>query len=176
MSDLSTDIPQPDHQGFEPEKNSHPGVMLVTMLLLTAALGLTGTMMLDYAKSRGAFARTDDGTSETEISPAASLLKSFEKSTAQEAEQETAVEETDNGSPISDLFGNRDGTVRWPKLELTGFGVSPNGNDSFAIINEHLYHPGQKINGKVMLVEIQSHAVKVEYQGETRMLTVDTQR
>ena len=63
--------------------------------------------------------------------------------------------------------------VRWPKLKLTAFGKSSDGQSGFAKINGQYVLPGGLIGGKVRLVEIRPHDVVVEYQGETRSLTID---
>ncbi len=171
MSELSKH-PDSADSVIESDKTSSPWVMLTTMVLLICALTLTGLMMLNYA-----FARRPamDGTADAEESgrPRLSLLPSFPKRPA--AAEAEMKEEKAKGS-FSGLFGTPEGSVRWPNLKLIGFGTSTDGKESFAIINNRQYHAGQMISGKVMLLEIRAHDVVVEYQGETRNLTVDTQR
>lgn len=180
MSELSNKLQHPDDSENETDKKAAPAVMLVTMVLLIAVLLLTALMMLHYSGASEALtgASTENGTNTTAqaketatITEQAGALIHSLKSSDSEKDQ---AEEKSGG--LAGLFGNREGGVRWPRLELTGFGTSTDRRESFAIINDHQYHPGQLINGKVTLVDVQDHYVVVEYQGESRNLTVDNKR
>ncbi len=180
MSELSNELQRLDNSENETGKAVAPAVMLVTMVLLIAVLLFTSLMMVHYSGASKALAgaSTDEGThtapqAEQTVpiaEQAGALIRSLK---GNDSEKEQAEEKSGR---LVGLFGNREGGVRWPRLELTGFGTSINRRESFAIINDHQYHPGQLINGKVTLVDVQDHYVVVECQGETRNLTVDNKR
>jgi len=69
----------------------------------------------------------------------------------------------------------RENTVRWPKLKVTGFGTSTDIDGSFAIINGQRVLLNHYING-VQLVEIRAHDIVVEYKGERRILADELQK
>jgi hypothetical protein len=61
--------------------------------------------------------------------------------------------------------------VSWPKLALKG--VVGKGQSGSAFINSEVVGPGEQIEG-VKVVAIDKGAVRLEYQGETRILKVGT--
>jgi hypothetical protein len=73
---------------------------------------------------------------------------------------------------VKRFFPRDNAEVRWPKLKLTGFGRSADGEGGFGIINEKHVLKGQEISG-VKLVEIRAHGVVLEYKGERKTLAVD---
>jgi hypothetical protein len=175
VTDLINDPPQPDE---EPNTNkpSSPWVTLVSMVLLIAALLLTSAMLFDYAMSA-----KGGGSDKPGFGMAGLLDKSKEiagkiripKKT--DAEQTSASTNTPSakGSGIAKLFsGNKDKPIKWPKLKLTGFGRSIQGDGDFAIINGKKILAGQDV-GDVKLIEIRSQDVLLEYKGEHKTLTVD---
>jgi len=157
------------------------GTMVVTLLLLIAGFLLSSAMLFHYGLKRVA----GDGAAEFNL---AAWATQFASPTDQPKKPQAPIKEpapTQNtvaenakesgGGGIGKLFGGQSDRVKWPKLKLTGFGSSTDGQGGFAIINAKQYHPGQMIDEKVTVVEIRSQDVVVEYGGETRTLTVDLQ-
>lgn len=175
VSDLSNEAPVQDKPFADERSYASPKVMLVTMILLIAALMLTGTMMLYYASTRdGQLVDAAEKQNDSSFSMS-TLLEKVRKPDDAAAANPTDITEPENGSSGFSLFGNRSDKVRWPKLKLTGFGTATDGSESFAIINNHHYHQGQLINGKITLQEVRDYDVVVVYMGETNTLTVNVQ-
>ena len=176
MSELSNEPPIPE-EAIETEESSSSWTMFVTMILLIAGLALSSTMMLHYSsKKRGTTDETPEHTFNVAklLEKAKTYTKDLQKpKEAQPAEPQQAVQTEERG--IGKLFGARTDHVRWPKLKLTGFGSSTEGDGGFAIINGDQVHLGQLIDGKVKLTQIRSLDVVVEYMGESKTLTVDLQ-
>lgn len=177
MSNLSNDTSLPEE---ETGSNASHKAMLITMILLIAGLTLTGTLMLHYAKAQNstlAAAATNDSDGSGDLTRQTASL--FMKKLAPTEKKETQpsavpnIEPEDKNSMLNQLFQNRDGDIKWPKLKLTGFGTTSDGGGGFAIINDQQYHVGQLINGKVRLSEVRKHDVLVELYGETKILTVN---
>ena len=180
MGNLSNDTSRPELPAEDTKSSASHKMMLITMALLVASLTLTGTMMLHYAKTHNR-ALTEAATSDTEGGGAltrqtASLfmtkLASAEKKDAQPSTVPD-IKPEDKSSMLEQLFHNRDSTTKWPKLKLSGFGSASDGSGGFAIINNHQYHVGQTVNGKVKLIDVRKHEVLVEFNGESKILTVN---
>lgn len=182
MSELSNDPPIHD-EPFEIEEDAPAaqGTLLVTLLLLIAGFLLSSAMLFHY----GFKSLPSDGKPEfnlaawkAKMAATAEQLKKPEAPTQEPAEGKpvaAGTKEKPEAGGINKLFAPHGDRVKWPKLKLTGFGSSTDGKGGFAIINGKQYHPGQMIGDKVMVVEIRSLDVVVEYGGETRTLTVDVQ-
>jgi hypothetical protein len=191
VTDLSTDPPIPEDDEQDSGSRS-PWTMLVTMLLLISGLLLTSALMLDSALNRGG---EDSGKviDFSGIKGKSTDLKAFFKKQLEKPEEETAAPQTPEAkaadkeianppgpvppsekppSGLNRFFSGRSGSVRWPKLKLTGFGTSSDGTSNFAIINGDQVQVGQIIDGKVKVLEIGYQNVVVEYMGETNILTV----
>lgn len=151
---------------------SSSGPTLVSMLLLIAALSLGGIMMLHYAAKNNPAPEGAEASEKPEAGFNFEKIANLFKKEVRPADTNTtavaAAEEEKGGFK---LFSG-DGSVRWPKLKLTGFGVGAGGGEDFAIINGQYIHPGQLIDGKAKLVEVREHDVVVEYKGETKALMV----
>lgn len=173
VSELSKKLRSPEDSLPETGKSSSPAVMLVTLLLLISALSLTGFMMLHYARDRQPPAEWAPSESADETitlkDRANALLREFKKPPQTNAYESKA----DKDGGIGGLFTKRKSEVRWPRLKLTGLGTSVGSGEAFAIINGGPYTPGELIDGKVVLIEVRAHDVVVEYQGETKNLTID---
>ena len=133
------------------------GTMLVTILLMIVSLLMTSTMMMHHTFEKNS---TDTGNKNPSLAWFSFLTNNHQGI------------ETAKTAVFSKLFGNGSDKVRWPKLTLTGFGSGTDQESSFAFINGKKVHLGQRINGKVKLVEIRAHDVVVEYKAEQKTLTV----
>lgn len=194
MSDPKNNIPIDDEsfdeEGSEEQATSQ-STMLFTMLLLTAALLLTGRMMMHYARANLSEAEMQAmGIGSTNsfdgfgLSTLAERIKEEKTSfatkhndnsaSAANVAAKTNLHGTSDENSIKQFFNMGGENVRWPRLKLTGFGSSKDGHGGFAIINGEQFHPGQLIDGKVKLVEVRAQDVVVEYMGETKTLIVDT--
>jgi len=151
--------------------------MLVSMLLLISGLILSSAMLMHYAQgskksadkeSTFDFARlTEKGKELFAKVPAA---KEQEKAGNKPPPTEDAKS---RDSAIKNFFSGREGgTVRWPKLKLTGFGIPSGGEVGFAIINRKHVVVGGTISG-ARLVKILEYGVLVEYKGETKTIIVE---
>jgi hypothetical protein len=170
-----TDLPPISDKDKPNDASSSSRTMLITMLLLITGLILSSAMMLHYAF---------DGGEEGGIGFAGLL----EQDGTWTGDSGKRPDEDAAGAPAGELtyapaesavsrfFSPRDdGTVKWPKLKLTGFGKSTDAEGSFAIINGQQVMVSNYI-GEVQLVEIRAHGAVVEYRGERRVLTVDQVR
>lgn len=179
MSDLSNNPPLPDDD-ISIEEKSSPWTMPITMLLLIAGFLLASALMLNHTfNSKG-----EDGEKGFNLTALTEKGKAFasEFKKRPEAEEKAEVEvkaeipaEKKPEGGITSIFKSREDKVRWPKLKLTGFGSSADGEGGFAIINGKQVLLGELINEKIKLVEIRTHDVVVEYQGERKTLSVDAQ-
>ena len=168
VSELSKDISNNENTFTDEKTLISSRSMLITIVLLISSLVLTSAMMLHYAAGTP---ESDDMEAEQEASPS---LKAFSELFARkETTNAAAATDPDSRSPINRLFGGDTDSVRWPKLELTGFGRAADRTESFAIINRKQYYPGQLINDKVALIDILGHGVVVAYMGETNTITVN---
>lgn len=151
----------------ETEESNSPWPTIITVSLLIVTLIFSGAT-LDAASGQHALKNLITLESFLEILP---RLKITAKTNPQEvAENETA--ENAPSATTSSLFASREKAVRWPKLKLSGFGTSADGSGDFAFINNKRVHPGQLIDEKVLLVEVRADDVIVEYQGETKTLSL----
>lgn len=176
MSDLSKDVPLSDELVNGANANTSQRAMLITMILLVSGLLLTSTMMLYHSNKQNTAptkANTDHETPKELGLKTASFIKGFRRKVSKE-ESESIPDANLRAGVMDQFFGNRNNSARWPKLKLTGFGTSTDGSGGFAIINNHKYKIGERINGKVTLLDIRKHNVLVEWSGETKILTVDT--
>ena len=161
------------------------GVMFTTMLLLICGLLLTSAMLLHYGLKQ----TDDEGKTISGLTLALEMMRSRASSdlipgspttSAAETESPSApvagkIDATDEktGFNLKGLFSkSNDGSVRWPRLKLTGFGLPSQGQVGFALINGKHVVEGGSINN-VKLVEILEHGVVVEYKGETKTLIVE---
>lgn len=151
-------------------KGTSTSSMLVTMLLLIAGFILCGTMMLHYAlKQRAAEGGAEEAWSFSGESFNAMLFAQRDAGGASPGGQKPAV---DAASLAGKLLPPRNGKVRWPRMELTGFGRGADGTGGFAIINGNQILVGERF-GKVTLVDITPQGAVVEYLGERQTLVVD---
>jgi len=170
LSDLNIETPLPEESDNHEESTSSRS-LLVTMVLMIAGFILTGTMMMHYATKRGG------GTAGMK-SPVFNIAGLMEKGKAYQAHRKESkaakpdIQADTQEKSLGKLFSQRREKVRWPKLNLTGFGSTTDGTGGFAIINGDHVHPGQLIGGKVTLKEVRSFDVIVEYMGEQKTLTV----
>lgn len=175
MTDLSNTPPDPENDNDNPESPTSPRVMLITMILLISGLALSSVMFLNYAM---------DGREEGDQTMASAFAKLMEKGKALIPEpepmknpkplEEEPLETTEiaSGSSMMRFFSSEKPTVvRWPKLKLTGFGKGYNGQSDFAIINNEQILVGTPID-EVMLIEVLTQGVVVEYKGERKTLNV----
>ena len=100
------------------------------------------------------------------------LLSEAKNKAAQQKESDLLAENTNGDEGVGRFFQRQAGTVRWPKLKLTGFGSSTDGASGFAIINGQHVIAGQQIS-KVTVIDIGDQSVMVEFKGEQRTLSVD---
>lgn len=155
-----------------PEQHS-PWIMLTTLLLLIGGLLFSSAILVHYGMQRRG------GTSDA-ASGFAGLLaegREFAARTLPQPQEKTAGEPTATAAPeslgIKKFFsGSDEENVKWPKLKLTGFGKGVHLEDGFAIINGKKVMVGGQI-GDVRLVNIRTHGVLVELQGEQKTLTVE---
>ena len=172
--DVTDSINPPSVQKSEaetPEEQS-PWIMLITLLLLIGGLLLSSAMLLHYGlQSRG-------GTAGSNFSLAGLMERGRDfaaKARAQTPEEPAAgapLEVAPESAGIKKFFPPSNGTLKWPKLKLTGFGKSVDSEGGFAIINGKQILIGNQI-GDVTLVKIRTHGVVVELKGEQKTLTVD---
>jgi hypothetical protein len=175
LSELSNDPPIQE-ESVKLEDTTSPWTMLITMVLLIAGFIMASVMMLHYIPKDAAV----DSKVKKESINLSSLMEQGKKYATQlknpeetePAEQPQKATESEEAK-LSKLFSSRGDKVKWPKLKLTGFGTSSEGDGGFAIINGKQIHPGQLIDGKAKLDQIRSNDVVVEYMGETKTLTVD---
>lgn len=151
-------------------KGTSTSSMLVTMLLLIAGFILCGTLMLHYAvKQRAA---EGGAVAASSFSGAVfSAMRDAQRGTggASPGDHEPAA---DASSLVGKLLPPQNGKVRWPRMELAGFGRGADGTGGFAIINGKQILVGEHF-GKVALVDVNSQGAVVEYMGERQTLVVD---
>ena len=176
MTEISTPPPIPENDDTTPAPAS-PWVMLITMLLLISGLILSSAMLLHYAMDG------KEGEAGNPASGFARLLEERKKlsvkvptagkqgASENQPSEPTAANPSDSSIMKSFFGGGDDGTVRWPKLEVTGFGQSADAVSSFAIINGKHVLVDTYI-GEVRLVEILPQGAVVEYQGEQKVVTI----
>jgi hypothetical protein len=170
VSDLSTIPAIPDNDNAEPGRPS-PWAMLATMLLLIAGLLLASATMLYFAWKKG----SGTGSSFELASLINTVMDDASKIQAEEKQPAAGQIKIDRPEEIKpDTLPKTSGTskVKWPRLKLTGFGSSSDGEGGFAIINGNQIFLNQYI-GKVRLLEVRAHDVVVECQGEQKTLTVE---
>lgn len=174
MNELNNEPPIPDEAAEIEAQSSSQSAMLMSMLLLIAGFILSSLMFLHYGlRNRGTGDHPSDGFNLTALR--AKGHDFIQKLNRPENALETRQTENPSATAGLQLFPRGD-SVRWPRLKLTGFGSSTDGNGGFAIINGEQILPGQLVDGKVKVVEIRSQDVVVEYMGETRTLIVDLQK
>lgn len=174
LSDLSKKRSDQQKPNLDTTGQTSPKTVLTTMLLLIAGLLLSSVTMLHHSS-------TAKGTEEKPLLDVSTILEKAKTYTTQlkSSEADLANQMLEIAGPKQPgnipWFGNKTSTVRWPKLELTGFGKAADHKGGFAILNGEQVLLGQLINRKVKLVQIRPHDVVVEYKGETKILTMDTQ-
>ena len=178
MTELSNDPPIQEPDKEAPEQTSS-WIMLTSMLLLIAGLVLTSAMLVHYALDRNI---GEDGSrfDVSQLLEKGKTLSDQAKAKMGEGNKpKTVIEEPKPGQStevsVKRFFPSVNAEVRWPKLKLTGFGRSADGEGGFGIINEKHVLKGQEISG-VKLVEIRAHGVVLEYKGERKTLAVDPTR
>ncbi len=168
--------PLPETDNMTPEPSS-PWVMLISMLLLISGLILSSAMLLHYAMD------DKEGATWESFFDFAKLMEEGKEPSAKaqttntqgEPKKESPESTAPNPSGLSFkkfFSGGGNGTVRWPKLKLTGFGTSADTEGGFAIINGKHVLVNTSI-GEVTLVEVRAHGAVVEYKGERKILAVE---
>lgn len=166
------------------DAKASPGVMFTTILLLIGGLLLTSVMLIHYGlKGTDENGEPISGlTRFVEITKSRSAKKPANTETKNPSSPSFTTETSPSTSPavaksskfsFKNLFSKEGGdSVRWPRLELNGFGLPSKGEVGFAIINGQHVVEGSTIKG-VVLKEILAHGVVVEYKGETKTLIVE---
>jgi hypothetical protein len=156
---------------IDEEETRSSGVMLFTMLMLTVGFSFSSILMMNQSLN----VRSTEGTPVFVLSDIVEKSKSLaDKPILKKADAGAASAAL--SSPIADIkqmvmSKTSSNKLKWPKLRMTGFGISSDRTESFAIINGDLVHPGEFAD-KVQLVEVRTHDVVVEYNGERKLLTV----
>jgi hypothetical protein len=178
VTELSNEPAITEKEHEHPEKTS-PATMLISMILLIAGLLLASAMLIQQAQERSGSSRTTRSGFSAFIQKGKSLSSQAKANAADKNEVRASAEEanisTTSPSRFKQFFQKTNHSVRWPKLKLTGFGTSSDGESGFAIINEKHIIVGQQIS-KATLIEIGVQSVVVEYKGEQKTLTVDPSR
>jgi hypothetical protein len=172
----SNDSP-PHGTGQDAERKSAPGAMLVSILLLIAVLLLTSALLLDSASARqGRTGKTGAGFSQA-LEKAKGLFAEAKSKTV--APSPSPSPQTKSSTPekkgiLGLSFGGKKkkGNVHWPRLKLSGFGKAAAGETGFAIINGKRVNVGDAASGATV-VEVSDRGVELEYQGATRILTME---
>ncbi len=155
------------------ERKPAPGVMLISILLLIVGFLLASAMLLHYGmEGNGETGNPIPGLAQT-LEKAKSMVaatKTDPETPAPAKVPEVAAKPKESG--IKGLFPAKSGNVRWPRLELAGFGIPAAGETGFAIINGKHVVVGGEIKGAT-LVEILGHGVLLEYKGETKTLSIE---
>ena len=176
MTELSHEPAVPESELEHPEKTS-PWIMLTSMSLLIAGLLLASATLIHRAQEKTGNSNTAFLDLSEFIKKGQSLSSQAKSKVAEKSEVQTTDTEPKASqarpSGITRFFSGMNNGIRWPKLKLTGFGKSADGESGFAIINEKYVIEGQKIS-KVTLIEIGPHSVVVEYKDERKILTVDS--
>jgi len=177
VTETSTPPPAPENDNITPASSSSPWVMVISMLLLISGLILSSAMLMHYAM---------DGKEGTAMESTFDFARLMEKgkgfpAKAQATREQTAIENepptATDSKPVDSFFkkffsGRGNGTVRWPKLKLAGFGTPSGGEVGFAIINGKHIVVGGTVNGAT-LVKILEYGVLLEYKGETKTIIVE---
>jgi len=161
------------------ERNSAPGTMLVSVLLLIAGLLLTSALLLDSGLARkGQTGKNRTGFSQT-LEKAKGLLASAKAKSATRAPSPGPQAKTSKTGKKGILgFSFREkkkSDVHWPHLKLSGFGKAAAGETGFAIINGKRIDEGSGINGATV-VKVLDQGVELEYQGATKILAMEATR
>ena len=174
MTELSNTPPSPENDNTE-SKATSPWVMFISMLLLISVLILSSVMLVHYAMGG------KDGKTDRSVFSFAALMEKGKALAAQpepkaESQQHEDQPVATNSNPSESgmrrfFSGDSSGSVRWPTLSLSGFGKGRAGQSDFAIINGEQVLVNSSVEG-VMLIEILSQGVVVEYKGEQKTLTV----
>lgn len=170
MSELSDNSTVPETNLPDEQEGRGSGTMVFTMILMIVGFLFAGMLLAQQTLQ----AKSPEGTP---IFDPARLVEAGQSTATRSADP--AVPEGEQETRTSPLDGIRQivnlppsDSVRWPRLKVTGFGKSTGDSESFAIINGDLVHPGEYA-GKVKLLEIRTHDVVVEYQGEQKTLTLE---
>ncbi len=177
MTELSNE-PSIQEEDAGAERTPSTGVMLVSILLLIAGFLLASAMLIHYGLegkpqkgcSRPGFAQTLE-----KVKGMVASAKPDAGTPPPEQPRATVSKPKDTGTKdagTKGFFRGSRGGVRWPRLELTGFGIPADGEIGFAIINGKYVVEGGEANGTTV-VEIFEHGVRVEYKGETKTLAID---
>lgn len=172
MNKLINKIMIPDNTLNEKTSTS-PWTMLFTMLLLIAGFFMSSILLLNHAYKK----RAESPEHSLNPSPAQEKGESFISSFlhifsgAKGDQDKVQTDNTIQFDKVRNFVVMQGDKIRWPRLKLTGFGTSTDGEEPFAIINGNVVHPGE-YEGKVKLVEVRAHDVVVEYLGERKALTV----
>jgi hypothetical protein len=166
-------IPENDNAELEPSSSR---VMLISMLLLISVLILSSAMLMHYSlggKEGDAGQKTFDfaGLIEKGKAISANMAPAGKQASVPERDLSAATQ-TPADAQRNGFFSGRKSTVRWPSLKLTGFGKSIDGQGGFAIINGEQILLNTTIK-HALLVEILSHGVVLEYEGERKTLALD---
>jgi hypothetical protein len=171
VSEPGTSEYPPEDIVIDGEEERSSAIMLFTMLILTVGFSFSSMLLMNQSLQ----VQSAEGT------PIFALADMIEKGKSLAARPILAETDMDSGSavlssPIADIkqivmSQTSSDKIKWPRLRMTGFGISSDGTESFAIINGDLVHPGE-FAGKVQLVEVRAHDVVVEYKGERKLLTV----
>jgi hypothetical protein len=159
------------------QERSSPWMMIFTLLLLISGFILSSVLLLNYDDSLQA---RHEGAGASIFELAAQFGQGGNRTMQTESEPipEKSVEDEPEAldSAVRRFFsGGNDGSVRWPKLKLTGFGKSSDAEGAFAIINGRQVLVNTCIDD-VKLIEVRTHGAVVEYRGERKMLTLDSGR
>jgi hypothetical protein len=174
VTELSNDPPIPENDNTIPAQTA-PGVMLFSILLLIGVLVLSSAMLFHYGLGAKADGENPSAFSFSALVEKGKALSARARETAEQkrAEKEAAASTETDDAGVKKFFSGRKGdAVRWPKLKLTGFGRSFDGQSDFAIINKSHVYVDSEINGAT-LIEISARGVVVEFQGERKTLTVE---
>jgi len=166
------------------DAKASPGVMFTTILLLIGGLLLTSAMLIHYGlkgtdengESISGLTRfvkmTQGGSAKNTANPETQIPTSPSFST-EPPTNTPPIPVKSSGFSFKSLFSKESSdSVRWPRLELNGFGLPSRGEVGFAILNGQHVVEGSTIKG-VVLKEILAHGVVVEYKGETKTLIVE---
>lgn len=160
------------------KRNAAPGAMLVSILLLIGGLLLTSALLLDsglankespFPSKHIIFSQT---LKKTEEIIAYAKTKSANRAPIPSSQASTF--EIKGKNILNFSFKEKDGNgVRWPRLKLSGFGKATANKTDFAIINGNRIKIGDSIRGAT-LIKIVDQGVELEYQGATKILTIET--
>lgn len=155
-----------------PEETHSPWVMLVTLLLLIGALLLSSAMLVHYAHLRRGGSKDSGPVLAGMAEKGSAFVAKLKHQPKEEPTATTPEAVVDTTAAIMKLFPSTNDGVKWPKLKLLGFGKGVAAEDGFAIINGKQIMVGGQL-GDVKVIEIRTHGVVVELQGEQKTLTVE---